>query len=59
MVRSSSGLGGTSRTMHRLINDHLLPKTWAMDNPPIIINTWEAFYYNVNHTNVMQLASQV
>jgi alpha-galactosidase len=45
--------------MHRLINDYLLPKTWAMVNPPIIINTWEALYYNVNHTNVMQLAQQV
>ena len=58
LVRSSEGMGGMSRMQHRIMNDMLLPKTWAQDVPPILINSWEAMYFDVSHENIMALAKQ-
>ncbi len=59
MVRSGVGLGGISRTMHRLFNDHLMPRTWATKVPPILLNTWEALYFAIDHHSVVELAQYV
>jgi alpha-galactosidase len=59
LVRSSEGLGGMSRTMHRLILDRLIPHNWSDTAPPILLNTWEAKYFHVNHQNVVDMAKQV
>lgn len=57
LVRSSEGLGGMSRCMHRLIRDKLMPRCkWAIENPPILINTWEAYYFDIDYEKVMRLA---
>jgi alpha-galactosidase len=56
LSRSKFGLGGVSRTLSRLYNDHLLPRTWADDDPPILINTWETMYYDVNYDALVDLA---
>lgn len=58
LVLSNCGLGGISRTFNRLFNDHLIPKTWADAQPPIILNTWETLYYNVNDVALLDLASK-
>jgi alpha-galactosidase len=59
MVRSSDGIGGMSRTFHRLFLERLLPKNWSDKNPPILLNTWEAKYFHVTHDNVIEMARQV
>jgi len=59
LVRSSEGLGGLSREMHRLFLDRLLPKTWADDNPPVLLNSWEARYFNVDNDSILEMAKQV
>lgn len=59
MVRSSEGLGGMSRSLHRLFLDRLIPRTWADENPPIMLNTWEAKHFHVNHHNVVDMAKKV
>lgn len=57
LVRSSEGLGGMSRTLHRLFLDHLIPANkWSNLPPPILLNTWEAKYFDVNHENIIQMA---
>ena len=58
IVRSDEGVGGVSRTQHRIINDMLLPKTWAFYNPPVLINSWEAMYFNVNHESILALGEE-
>lgn len=57
-VRSSEGLGGMSRTLHRLFLDRLIPKNWSDENPPILLNSWEGKYFHVNHDNIMEMARQ-
>jgi alpha-galactosidase len=56
MVRSDEGLGGMSRTQHRVMNNMLVPRTWAHDAPPVLVNSWEALYFNVSHESILNLA---
>lgn len=59
MIRSNNGIGGMSREFHRLILDRLIPKNWSDENPPILLNSWEAKYFHVNHDNIVEMARQV
>jgi alpha-galactosidase len=59
LVRSQEGLGGMSRVLHRLFLDTLLPNNWSNLSPPIILNSWEAKYFNVCHDNIVEMAKQV
>lgn len=56
MVRSPDGLGGLSRLMHRIILDKFVPKNWSDSIPPIVFNSWEAMYFDVEHTAVVDMA---
>ena len=58
-VRSEEGLGGMSRALHRLFLDRLIPRNWSDDQPPILLNSWEAKYFDVNHANITEMARQV
>jgi len=42
MVYSDEGLGGMSRTFHRLYMNHLIRGKWAKIKRPLLINNWEA-----------------
>jgi len=56
LVRSGQGLGGMSRTFHRLILERVIPSNWSDSHPPVLLNTWEAKYFHINHANVLDLA---
>lgn len=56
MSYSRNGLGEMSRTMHRLIRERLIPRQWRYKVPPVLINTWEASYFNVTHEVVQEIA---
>lgn len=58
LTRSSEGLGGLSRAIHRLFLDRLLPRNWSDSDPPILLNSWEAKYFHVNHHNIVEMAQQ-
>eukprot|EP01039_Chlorochromonas_danica_P006764 gene6764-7474_t len=58
LARSSEGLGGMSRTLHRLILDRIIPRHWSDDHPPILLNSWEAKYFHVNHDGILEMAKQ-
>jgi alpha-galactosidase len=61
LVRSNEGLGGMTRVFHRLFNDHLIAPlpSWAKLSPPVLINTWEAKYFDVDHNSVIEMAKSV
>lgn len=56
MSYSNTGLGGLSRTLHRAFRERLLPRKWRYRVPPVLINTWEAAYFNVTHEIVLDIA---
>ena len=58
IVKSSVGLGGVSRALHRIVSDNIMPNNWCDSRPPIIFNSWEARYFDVSHRSVLDLARQ-
>eukprot|EP00871_Galdieria_phlegrea_P003330 jgi/Galph1/3999/GphlegSOOS_G2659.1 len=58
MVFSNQGTGGVSREYHRLFREHLIPQRWHNFIPPVLINTWEAVYFNITHEVVVEVASK-
>lgn len=52
----SKGLGSMTRQMNRFAIDHILPKPFNDKILPVLYNSWEATYFNVNSTNQSMLA---
>lgn len=57
-VYSGSGFGSVSRSFHRAIRGHLIPPAWS--DParprPVLINSWEACYFNFDQDRLLSLA---
>lgn len=45
---SSQGLNGMSSNFHWLYRQHLMPERFADRDRPILLNSWEAMYYDVD-----------
>lgn len=57
MVYSNDGLNGMSQAYHKLYRTRLARGEWR-DNPrPILINNWEATYFNFTEEKIMDIAS--
>lgn len=56
MSYSDSGLGEMSKGMHRLMRERLIPRSFRYKVPPILLNTWEAVYFDVKHEVIVQIA---
>lgn len=56
LVRSSEGLGGLSRTYHRLYRTRLCRGEFRDRKRPILINNWEATYFNFNADKIKEIA---
>ena len=48
MVFSDSGLGGMSRSFHDLYRQYLIDPRFVNKTRPIVINNWEATYFDFN-----------
>ncbi len=58
MVYSDSGLGKMSRTFHDLYRNNLIRGEYRDKRRPILINNWEATYFNFNTEKLIQIAEQ-
>lgn len=58
MVYSNQGLGGMSRTYHRVYRNHLMKSKFKHNERPIVINNWEATYFNFNEDKIKEIAKQ-
>ena len=57
LVFSSEGLGGMSRALHRFYRRHLLPVAWRDRPRPILVNNWEATYFDFNADKLEAIAT--
>lgn len=53
---SAKGLNGMSQAMHKLMRTRLCRGAWRDRERPILINNWEATYFNFNHEKIMEIA---
>lgn len=58
MTRSGNGLGEISRTLHRLYRERLCRGAHQFRERPIVINSWEAIYFNFDEKKLLELADE-
>lgn len=58
MVYSEHGLGGMTRNYHDLYRKHLIRSTYKNKKRPILINNWEATYFDFNTEKLVAIAEE-
>lgn len=56
MVYSDTGLNGMSQTYHDLYKERLIRGRWRDEGCPVLINNWEATYFDFNEEKIVSLA---
>ncbi len=58
LVYSDEGLGKMTRNFHNLYRNHLIRGTWRDKERPVLINNWEATYFNFNTEKLLSIARE-
>jgi len=58
MTYSDRGIGGMTRNMHRFIRAHILPKISVNSPHPVVLNTWEGCYFNIDEEMLIDFAHE-
>lgn len=53
---SSAGMGPLSRQFHRIIREHVCRGNYQMIERPVLINNWEATYFDFNEEKLLNIA---
>lgn len=56
LTASDDGFDGMSRNFHRFIRRHLLRSWWKDRERPVLINNWEATYFDFNTDKLLSVA---
>ena len=56
LTYSNQGLGGMSRNLHDHTRRNVIEREYAFAPRPIVVNTWEAAYFDVTEEKVLALA---
>ena len=55
---SHKGLTGLSQESQAFVQDHIIPSQFAHKERPILINNWEATYFDFNEEKILKIAEQ-
>ncbi len=58
MTYSHLGFNGASHNMHGFIREHIIPSVFKDSKRPILINNWEATYFDFNRKKLLKLADE-
>lgn len=58
MVYSDQGLGKMTRLFHRLYRNHLIRSPYLYKDRPILINNWEATYFQFDEKKLLDIARE-
>ena len=58
IVRSSNGLDGMTHDLHELYRNHLIRSPYLHKKRPILINNWEATYFNFDEEKLLNIARE-
>ncbi len=56
MTYSCSGYNGMSGKMHDFVSEHILRGPWKDRLRPVLLNSWEAAYFNISESKLLRLA---
>ncbi len=57
-VFSQDGFGGMSRTYHEFYRTHLCRGAWRDKERPVLINNWEATYFDFDEEKILNIAKK-
>lgn len=55
---SADGIGQMSRQFHRIYRERICRSKFAMKPRPILVNSWEAFYFDFTEESLVQFAKE-
>lgn len=58
MTYSGNGIGTISQNLHKTIREHVCRGKWKNKRRPILINNWEATYFNFTGEKLIEIAKQ-
>ena len=58
LVYSNEGLGGMTRTFHRLYRNNLIRGKWKTEKRPLLINSWEAAFFDFDTDKLVSFAER-
>ena len=58
MVYGDAGLNSMSQAFHSLFRQHLMKSKWSNKPRPILINNWEATYFDFTEACILQIAQK-
>ena len=58
LVYSGEGIGALSRRYHKLYRRSLCRGEWALKQRPVLINNWEATYFDFDDDKLVKIAEQ-
>ena len=53
---SNEGFNGLSHHLHDFINEHIVRGKWKKKARPILLNSWEASYFDISESSLLNLA---
>lgn len=56
MAYSRDGFNGMSQCMHAFIRNHVVRGEWQYKERPVLLNSWEASYFDINEKKLLNLA---
>ncbi len=56
MTYSENGFTGQSQNMHRFVRDHIVRGVWRDRPRPVLLNSWEACYFNITEKSLVSMA---
>lgn len=58
LVYSDCGLDGMTHEFHRLYRNHLIRSPWLHQKRPVLLNNWEATYFNFDAEKIFEIARE-
>ena len=56
LCRSDHGFGGISEETHFFVREHVIRGRWKNKPRPVLLNSWEACYFNISERKLLSLA---
>jgi len=56
MAFSDKGFSGISSVMHPFVREHIVRGVWKNRPRPVLLNSWEAAYFDINESRLLKLA---
>ncbi len=56
LTYSTEGKGGMSANMHAFVREHIVRGTWKKKARPVLLNSWEASYFDISESSLLRLA---